>query len=105
MRIISREIEKIWYFCDKHIHPRGNFKGVYVLNKPLERVDWKATKAVRNVKTTGTSTTALAANKTANKTGDKLTVVSRLKEVMCSCLMLSDNDTDKLCTKITGQGN
>ena len=36
---------------------------------------------------------------------EKLTIAGRLKEVLCSRLMLSDEDADKVCSEVTGQVN
>ena len=46
-----------------------------------------------------------AASKQETTAANKLTVASRLKEVRCARLMISDDDADKLCSKITGQVN
>ena len=93
------------FFFDKHIHPHGHFNGLYVLHKPSEHVEWKILKAQKKEKKSGGSSAAPAADKADNATADKLTVDSRLKEVLCSRMMLSDNDADKLCTEVTGQVN
>ena len=49
---------------------------------------------------------ASAAKKTANATqaSDKLVIKDKLKEVLCSRLMVTDGDADKLCNEICGQG-
>ena len=72
------------------------------MHKPSEHVEWKILKAQKKEKKSGGSSATPAVEKVDNVTADKLTVASRLKEVLCSSLMLSDDDTDKLCTEITG---
>ena len=54
----------------------------------------------------GGGDTADAATKAANATqfSNKLVVKDKLKEVLCSCLIISDSDADNLCNKICGQG-
>ena len=48
-----------------------------------------------------------AAKRAANATqsSNKLLVKDKLKEVLCSRLMISNNDPDDICNKICGQGN
>ena len=37
------------------------------------------------------------------QSSDKLVVKDKIKEVLCSCLMISDTDADNLCNEICGQ--
>ena len=100
---ISRD-GKTWYWCTQHVHPHGHFNGLYVLHKPAEHVDWKSRKTERKKNEPDSSSGKKAADSKASG-DDKLTIAGRLKEVLCSRLMLSDDDADKLCSEITGQVN
>ena len=95
---------KTWYWCTQHVHHHGYFNILYVLHKTSERIDWKTAKNERNVKKANT-TAASAASKQETTAANKLTVASCIDEVLCSWLMLYDDDADKLCSGITGQVN
>ena len=78
---------RTWYWCDKHVHPQGHFNGLYCYHKPEDHEEW------RNKYRKGKG-------KTTNDTSKKLAISERLKEVLCSKLMLSDEDAENLCQEI-----
>jgi hypothetical protein len=84
---------KTWHWCDKHVHSQGHFNGLYCYHKPEDHDEWKAKYKKGNNNSTNSGNSANDASK-------KLAINQRLKEVLCSKLMLSDEDADHLCKEV-----
>ena len=105
-----------YWWCSKHVDPQGRWNGMYVRHKPEQHdavvARAKARREKRQLQQTiegggdAGNGGASAAKKTANATqaSDKLVIKDKLKEVLCSRLMVTDGDADKLCSEICGQG-
>ena len=83
-----------WWWCPKHVHPHGHFNGLYCLHKPADHDEWKA----KFRKGRGKQEQSSETNKPDQS--KKLLINQRLKEVLCTKLMLSDEDADNLCKEI-----
>ena len=98
---------KPWSWCPHHKHPHGHFNGLYCLHKPEEHDEWKARYKKGKPSANATSGNPAAASGTpasGNDASKKLVISSRLKEVLLTNLMLSDEDAEKIC-KECEQGN
>lgn len=97
---------KTWHWCPHHVHPHGHFNGLYVLHKPENHEEWKANR--RRGKRDTAAVTAGTSDPTpapaAENSDSKLTISARLKEALCTQLMLSDADADAFCSQLE-QGN
>jgi hypothetical protein len=86
---------KDWWWCPHHVK-EDHWDGLYVRHKPSQHKGWrKDGSAPKETK------------QDADKKDDasaKLTINQRLKEVLCTRLMLSDTDADEICKEI-GQEN
>ena len=80
------------------VHPQGLFNGSNNWHKPEDHDSWKAAlnsrRAAKKVSANTTDSTTPAA---AQPGTQKLAISQRLKEVLCSKLMLSDTDADDIC--------
>ena len=86
------------YWCPKHVHPQGLFNGSYNWHKPEDQDSWKATLNSRRAAKKGSANTADFTTPAAAQQGtQKLAISRRLKEVLCSKLVLSDMDADDIC--------
>lgn len=85
-----------WHWCPKHVHPHGHFNGLYCLHKPEDHDEWKA----KFRKGRGQREPAQPANSNKPDQSKKLSINQRLKEVLCTKLMLSDEDADNLCKEV-----
>ena len=84
--------------CPKHVHPQGLFNGSYNWHKPEDHDSWKAAlKSIRGAKKATANTTDVTTPADAQQGTQKLAIYQRLKEVLCSKLMLSDTDADEIC--------
>ena len=93
---------RTYWWCKKHKDYHGRWNGMYVLHKPE---DHDAVMAARKAKRTRQNPPATEPADDKKETpGDKLVVSQKLKEVLCSRLMVGDEDADKLCQEILGQG-
>ena len=82
-----------FYWCDKHVHPQGLFNGLYCTHKPENHDEWKAKdRAWRKNRNANQSN-----NDNSNSKPQGLVVTDKLKEVLCSRLMLSDKDVENIC--------
>jgi len=94
-----------WYWCPHHKHPKGSFNGLYCTHTPANHVAWKAERDAKynkarnggNAPPVPAAPAALAAPAEA---ANKLAIGQRLKEVLCTKLMLSDADADAYCNEI-----
>ena len=102
-----------YWFCSRHVDPQGRWNGMWVrhqehehdivqekIKKSKERK--RAARAAGGGATNSTAPAPSAANST--QSSNKLVIKDKLKEVLCSKLMVSDSDADKLCDDICGQG-
>ena len=79
------------YWCPKRVHPQGLFNGSYNWHKPEDQDSWKAALNSRRAAKKGSSNTTDSTTPAAARQGtQKLAISQRLKEVLCSKLMLSD---------------
>ena len=90
-----------WHWCPHHKHPKGVFDGLYCAHSPAEHTQWKTAQKERFGKNKSGSTES-APNAPAAPAGaaNKLALGQRLKEVLCTKLMLSDADADAYCNEI-----
>ena len=84
-----------WYWCTKHVHPTGKFNGLYCTHKPEEHDEWKASwKAKKPWKP---SNERPAAESNEAKKAKTLSVSQKLKSVLCTKLMLTNEDAEEIC--------
>ena len=87
-----------FHWCPKHVHPQVLFNGFYNWHKPEDHDSWKAALNARRAAKKGSANTTDATTPAAAQQGtQKLAISQRLKEVLCSKLMLSDTDADDIC--------
>ena len=86
---------KTWHWCPKHVHPHGKFNGLYCLHTPENHDEWKA-----KYRKGSAQPAPAAAPATDAPAKQKLALNQRIKEVLCTKLMISDDDTDKVCKEI-----
>ena len=93
---IQNEGKTVWW-CLIHKHKDKLSDGLYVWHKPENHDAWFEKFKIRRSKKDKTKADTTAASPAVSKQGSlyKLTVSQRLKEVLCSKLMLSDTDTDE----------
>ena len=89
---------KTYWWCDKHIDRHGRWNGMYVRHKPEDHDDFMANRNRRRPAGQNGGATAPATG------GNNLVVSQKLKEVLCSKLMISDADADNICKDVYGQG-
>ena len=90
----------VWW-CPHHVHPDGLFNGTYGWHKPEDHDTWRADHRARNGKTPRAAGAGNTNDSDASKPGsDKLAISQRLKEVLCSKLMMSDEDADEYCKEV-----
>ena len=95
---IIQHFGRTCYWCNKHIHPQGHWNGLYCTHCPEDHDQWKNQ---RNNRNRGRNNSQNDGNSTKSEgNGKKLAINSRLKEVLCSRLMLSDDDADAICKEI-----
>jgi flagellar biosynthesis chaperone FliJ len=80
-----------WYWCTKHVHPNGAFNGLYCTHKPEDHDEWKA-----NRNAWKKDKDKKDGNPTESRT-KSLSVSQKLKSVLCTKLMLSDEDAEEIC--------
>ena len=86
------------YWCPNNVHPQGLFNGSYNWHKPEDHNSWKAALNARKASKKGYANTTDATTTAASQQGmQKLAISQRLKEVLCSNLMMSDTDSDDIC--------
>ena len=86
------------YWSPKHVHPQGLFNGSYNWHKTEDHESWKAALNSRRAAKKGSANTTDSKTLAATQQGtQKLAISQRLKEVLCSKLMLSDTDADDIC--------
>ena len=78
-----------------------HWKRVYVTHKPEDHDEIMARRYGDKKSTTATQTGG-AGGRSSN--GNSLSVSQKLKEVLCSKLMLSDADADNVCKDVCGRG-
>ena len=90
-----------YHWCSRHPIPEGRWNGLYVCH---EEKDHDAAVA-KNKERVGKKKT-ISTNKNDDSGGgsNNLVVFKRPKEVLCGCLMLDDDDADKICADILKQG-
>jgi len=91
-----------WYWCPHHKHPKGCFDGLYCTHTPANHVAWKAERDAKYNKARNGENAPPASAASAAPAGaaNKLAIGQRLKEVLCTKLMLSDADADAYCNEI-----
>ena len=92
-----------WHWCPHHKHPKGSFDGLYCTHTPANHVAWKAERDAKyNKNRNGGTAPSAAPAAPAAPAGDanKLAIGQRLKQVLCTKLMLSDADADAYCNEI-----
>ena len=88
---------KTVYWCPKHVHPQGLFNGSYNWHKREDHNSWKAALNSRIAANKGSANTTDSTTPVAAHPGtQKLAISQRLKEVLCSKLMLYDTDADDI---------
>ena len=95
---------KTWYWCPYHKHTSGAWDGLYCTHSP-ENHDASCNR--RGQRQRGQDTLAQPSGNDQAKKEEaekKLIINQRLKEVLCSKLMLSDSDADNICKEVA-QGN
>ena len=90
---------KTYWWCPHHVHPDGHWNGLYVQHPP-ERHRFKQPR--KNGDKDEKDKGAPAANATTADSSLKLDLQSKLKEVLCTNLCLSDEDVDKLFEQASG---
>ena len=80
-----------WYWCSKHKRPNGAFDGLYCTHKPEDHDEWKA-----NRNAWKKDKDKKDGNPTESRT-KSLSVSQKLKSVLCTKLMLSDEDAEEIC--------
>ena len=86
------------YWCPKRVHPQGLFNGSYNWHKSEYHDSWKdALNSIRAAQKGSYNTTNYTTPEAAQQGTQKLAISQRLKEVLCSNLMLSDTDADDIC--------
>ena len=88
---------KTFFWCPHHKHPKGFFDGLYCIHRPENHAEWKA----KYKKNRPTDTNADDKDAPADDGKKKLSINQRLREVLCSKLMLSDEDADNICKHVT----
>ena len=96
------------YWCPHHKHPKGEFDGLYCWHKPENHDEWKS--KMRQNRTGNRTSTNPTGNENGNPLANlataaagndkKLSLNDRLKSVLCSKLMLSDEDAANICKEI-----
>ena len=93
-----------WTWCPYHVHPKGEFNGLYCTHTIEGHVAWKAERNAKWGKKAATDATSKtpATSGAAAPAGaaNKFAIGQRLKEVLCTKLMLSDEDADAYCQEI-----
>ena len=85
-------------WCPKHVHTQGLFNGSYNWHKLEDHDSWKAALNYRRAAKKGSDNTTDSTTPAAARQGtQKLAISQRLKEVLCSKLMLSGTDSDDIC--------
>ena len=89
-----------FHWCPKYVNPQGLLNGFYNWHKPEYHDSWKAALNARRGAKKGSANTTDATTPAAAQQGmQKLVISQRLKEVLCSKLMLSDTDADDICNE------
>ena len=93
---------KTGWWWPSHKHKDGIFDGLYVWHKPEDHdaLFEKFKSHIYNKDKTTAATTAAPPEESKQVSLYKLTVSQRLKEVLCSNLMLSESYADKYCKKV-----
>ena len=85
-------------WCPQHVHTQGLFNGAYNWHKPEYHDICKAALNARRAAKKGSDNTTDATTPAAAQQGTQKPAISqRLKEVLCSKLMLSDTDAGDIC--------
>ena len=90
---------KTFYWCPYHKHPDGYSNGLYCVHKPENHIQWQNNKT-RNRNRSNQNTNGQDSANSNNDQSKKLVPNSRMKEVLCSRLMLSDEDADAICKEM-----
>ena len=98
---IQHEGKTVW-LCLSHKYKDIIFDSLYVWHKPEDHDAWfdkfKSRRSKKDKITASTTAAPLAGSKQGSL--NKLTIYQRLKEVLCSNLMLSDKDADEYCKQV-----
>ena len=89
-----------WHWCPHHKHPKGLFDGLYCTHTPDNHTAWKAERDAKYNKNRNGGTAPSAAHAAPAGDANKLAIGQRLKQVLCTKLMLSDADADAYCNEI-----
>ena len=89
---------KTYWWCEHHVDPGGRWSGMYVAHKPEDHDAVVARRRAGRTKREKRRETAGDGGGTP--AGDSLVISQKLKEVLCSRLMVSDEDADKICNDI-----
>ena len=92
---IEHEGNKL-HWCPQHKYPQGLFDGLYCWHKPENHYEWKA-KFKKPKTSPAPEDTSSKKTKPANQ---KLSLNDRLKSVLCTKLMLSDEDAANICKEV-----
>ena len=92
---------KIYWWCEHHIDPAGRWSGMYVAHKPEDHDAVVARRRAGRAKREKRRENSGDGGGTP--AGNSLVISQKLKEVLCSKLMVSDEDADKICNDICSQ--
>ena len=87
--------DKAYWWCEKNVDPAGCWNGIYATHKPADHDAVVARRRGKREKRRQDSD-----NKDGQPAGGNLVISQRLKEVLCSKLMVNDADADKICNDI-----
>ena len=88
-----------YWWCSRHVDKHGRWNGMYVRHKEKDHAKVQA-KFKRNADKGPDAPTDNVATPGASQ---RLVVSQRLREVLCSRLMVGDEDADEICADICSQ--
>ena len=92
---------KTWYWCKHHKHPDGLWDGLYVTHTQATHDGWiKNREGSAKSSDTKASAAGDSDKEKASSSTSKLRLGERLKQVLCTKLMLSDEDANKVVAEI-----
>ena len=87
---------RTWYWCPRHKDKDGKYDKLYVTHKPGDHDNVMAKRRkMWNRK-------PAAPSGDTNSGGTKLVVNQKLKEVLCTQMMLSDDEANNICNQVCG---
>ena len=94
-----------YYWCKNHKHPQGFYDGLYVSSHKEVDHDRFVAGGKKTIRYSDANASANASSINSDSGGDssnskKLTLNQKLKEVLCTKFMLSDNDVEHICNEV-----